>query len=1110
MQTEAVIFYFWKRDHAVNGPQTTIAKITRPRLSRVFPRRRLFRLLDRSRGRPVIWVSGPAGSGKTTLVASYLDSRKLPCLWYQVDEGDADIATFFYYMGLAAEEAAPQERTPLPLLTREYLQGIPTFTRRYFENLYARFQPPFFIAIDNYQEVPEESSFHEVIQNGLSAVPPGINVIVISRSAPPPALTRLRASNTLEIIGWEELRFTLEEAKQIIRLKDKRKLTEDTIAELHEKTQGWAAGLVLLMERAKTEAVESQTLVSISREEIFDYFAGEIFNKLDGETRDFLLMTAFLPKMTVQAAEKLTGQSSAERILSRLSRNHFFTVKHPAPEPVYQYHPLFRAFLLVRIKEGLSQEGILHIQKRAAALLEESGQIEDAAELFIETKDWDGLIRMVLSHARALMKQGRSKTLETWLTSMPSGITENIPWLLYWLGMCRLPFNPAESRAHFEHAFRSFQRVGDDQGTLLAWSGAVDTFIYEFDEFTSLDPWLDWIEKRVRCSATFPSPEVEATVACSMVEALLWRRPRLPYIKKWIDRALLLSERIQNINLRMRACTLLAWWSTWSGDLGTAATVATEIKKLGRMPIASPLVEITWKAIETVMYSTTVFSDRSLRAATEGLEVSRKTGVHVWNSYIHSQQVYASLNKGDLKMAGDFLSKVEETLDHRRRNNVSHFHFLTGWYHLLLRDLPRASGHAEQSWDLVRKTGTPFLESLSRLLVARVFHARGEYYRALKYLMSAKRRARQIKSSFFEYVCLLTEAYFTLEQDAREKGNTNRKKRALNTLRKAMTIGRKQGYMTMLFLWSPFMLSRLCAVGLEAGIEVEYVRKLIRTLNLYLSFTRGETEGIWIEHWPWPLKIYTFGEFRIEKDGNPVSFSGKVKTKPLELLKALIAQGGREVREDWVTDALWEEAEGDAAHNAFKMTLSRLRQLIGNERAIQLQNKRLSLDPRYCWVDVWEFERICGQFEALWKDRESSAARRKQSRGTAVEAERLIQKAVGMYRGRFLADDMDLPWTVSIRERLRKKFFHLVAGLGRSLEQAGQWKKAAECYEKGLELDDLAEEFYQGLMVCYQRLGQEAKAVAVYNRCRSVLSAAFGISPSSKTETIYSALRQKK
>ena len=115
--------------------QIAPAKLTLPNSKTALPRERLFQLIDRCRDKKIIWISGPAGSGKTTLAASYFQSRNAPCLWYQLDEGDADISTFFYYMGLAAKKASPRSRLSLPLLTPEYLLGIPVFAKRFFEKL---------------------------------------------------------------------------------------------------------------------------------------------------------------------------------------------------------------------------------------------------------------------------------------------------------------------------------------------------------------------------------------------------------------------------------------------------------------------------------------------------------------------------------------------------------------------------------------------------------------------------------------------------------------------------------------------------------------------------------------------------------------------------------------------------------------------------------------------------------------------------------------------------------------------------------------------------------------------------------------------------------------
>jgi LuxR family maltose regulon positive regulatory protein len=177
----------------MEGEHASIAKITRPRITRILARKGLFHLLDTCRKYPVIWIMGPAGSGKTTLISSYLEANKLPCLWYQVDEGDSDIATFFSYMGLAAKKAAPRRRTSLPLFTPEYLQGISIFTLRYFENLFSRFKAPYVLVFDNYQTVPADSNFHEMISEGLSVIPDGMNVILISRHDLPPALSRFQA-----------------------------------------------------------------------------------------------------------------------------------------------------------------------------------------------------------------------------------------------------------------------------------------------------------------------------------------------------------------------------------------------------------------------------------------------------------------------------------------------------------------------------------------------------------------------------------------------------------------------------------------------------------------------------------------------------------------------------------------------------------------------------------------------------------------------------------------------------------------------------------------------------------------------------------------------------
>ncbi len=99
---------------------------------------------------------------------------------------------------------------------------------------------------------------------------------------------------------------------------------------------------------------------------------------------------------------------------------------------------------------------------------------------------------------------------------------------------------------------------------------------------------------------------------------------------------------------------------------------------------------------------------------------------------------------------------------------------------------------------------------------------------------------------------------------------------------------------------------------------------------------------------------------------------------------------------------------------------------------------------------------------------------------------------------------------LSTRERLRSKFLRVIIKLGTYREQARQWESAAELFQKGLEIDPLTEEFYQHLMVCYQQLGRRSEALAVYNRCKSLLSATLGIAPSPQTENLYQIFKNSR
>ena len=121
----------------------------------------------------------------------------------------------------------------------------------------------------------------------------------------------------------------------------------------------------------------------------------------------------------------------------------------------------------------------------------------------------------------------------------------------------------------------------------------------------------------------------------------------------------------------------------------------------------------------------------------------------------------------------------------------------------------------------------------------------------------------------------------------------------------------------------------------------------------------------------------------------------------------------------------------------------------------------------------------------------------------------LLQKVINLYKGHFLPADAKQPWSTVMRETAAEQLPALVTRTGELHEQAGDWKKAAVCFEQGLERDAVCEEFYQHLMLCRQRLGHRAEAVKTYRRCRTALQNGLGLEPSPRTQEIFSSLLNK-
>ena len=279
--------------------------------------------------------------------------------------------------------------------------------------------------------------------------------------------------------------------------------------------------------------------------------------------------------------------------------------------------------------------------------------------------------------------------------------------------------------------------------------------------------------------------------------------------------------------------------------------------------------------------------------------------------------------------------------------NASAYHVMVCWEALIKQDYIIAKTHAEicLEYSLELQATLPLASAYHA--AAQVFHELGEHKRSDELLRKAYEVSFRMKSTFLEFMCRIAEAQFALDRGC--------DKNAILLLRKAFMLGKEKNYANF-FLWRSNVMVRICLFALQNRIETVYVKCIIRKREL-----SPETPPYEIKEWPWQLKIYTLGQFSMEKDGIVMQFAGKSPKKPISLLKALITFGSKGANEYQLEDMLWPDADGDAAHNAFHVTLKRLRELIGIDGIITLREGVVTINPNLCWVDAWASERLANK-----------------------------------------------------------------------------------------------------------------------------------------------------
>jgi ATP/maltotriose-dependent transcriptional regulator MalT len=981
-----------------------LAKLSPPRLPRVYPRARLLRRLDAARRRHrAIWITGLPGAGKTTLVACWLSRHRARAAWYQVDAGDADVASFFYFLAMTARRA--RINATLPAFTPEYRGGLELFARRFFRELGARLRQPAILVLDNLHEVPPEAALHEAIAFGIEEFPPGAVTVLVSRTAPPPAYARMRAYGAMRVLEPDDLKLSVQEARGIAGTRG-RPLSSSRAAALTARADGWAAGVVLLLEGPATAAPPTST--DATPQSVFDFFAGEIFARTDADTREVLLRTALLPRPTAAAARRVCGGDHAAQVLADVARRGYFTFRHGGDE-AYQYHPLFRQFLASRARELIPSPRLAELKRIAASALEAEGQMDDAAAVLCDCAAWDELGRIALAQAPGLLSSGRGDTLLRWVDPVPRDALERAPRLLYWIGIARAPAAPGDARRWLERAFVLCEAADDGEGAYLAWSGVVDTYVWEWSDFRGLGRWVAALDALERQYGPPSAGEVAARVALAAVAALAFHRPDHPGLARWSGEALGLAlSTAVPLQVRVVAGTYLVVAEGWIlGHLEPAHRVVEALAPVAGARGVDPATAILWRSGEAPYRWNVGDTAAARRVSAEALELARSSGVHVWDFMLHLQGVWTGLAADDPAEAARALDLMRATVVPGRILQSACSELAAALIALRAGEAVPGLRHAREAVLESREGGYPFAEALGQLATARLATATGADAEAVAALAAAAALGEAMRSAYFQYHCALASAMRALLAEDEVA--------ALAPLRDALAVGRERGLGTHLW-WSREETGELCALALAHGVEPEEARRL--------AVARGcapPARARTLETWPWTLELRVLGRVELRRPDRSAVPAARVSQQTVNLLGLLVAAGDGGGLPERLAEDLWPQAEGDAAHHALEMALYRLRRLLGDPAAVVQHGGRIRLDRERCFVDAWALEQLLARGLAL-------AGRER----AGDELARVVASARVLAIGPFLGDRCDLAACRGYRERLAARLARLGRAVGPS------------------------------------------------------------------------------
>ncbi|WP_420627401.1 LuxR C-terminal-related transcriptional regulator [Candidatus Leptofilum sp.] len=395
--------------------------------------------------RKLTLISAPAGFGKTTLATNWIDDLQLAATkdssivnrvaWLSLDEGDNDPTRFLAYLIAAWQTVAPTAVNELATLLDSPQPPPPESLLALLINEISSQSGNFLLVLDDYHMI-ETQAVDQALAFLLEHMPPQMHLVITTREDPPLPLPRYRVRGQLLELRAADLRFTAVETAVFLNQVMGLTLTEDEVAALEARTEGWIAGLQMaalamqgsLSSESRTEAASFIQAFTGSHRFVLDYLVEEVLQNQPEAVRRFLWQTAVLHQLTAPLCDAVTGQENSQEILELLERSNLFLIPLDDTRQWYRYHHLFADVLQARaLAEQPAQIPSLH--QRASEWFEQNGFAGEAIRHALAANDFERAAGLIELAWPSMNRNYQTATWLSWARQLPDEMVRTRPVL---------------------------------------------------------------------------------------------------------------------------------------------------------------------------------------------------------------------------------------------------------------------------------------------------------------------------------------------------------------------------------------------------------------------------------------------------------------------------------------------------------------------------------------------------------------------------------------------------------------------------------------------------------------------------------------------------------